>query len=153
MQGPWTTTGVGPNAPLDDTCSKVPNGSALKAINTWIGAGFPSSKVVLGVPAYGYAYTVPPSSAIDGNGNLVDHPPFATGRDSLNTMKFGNREGALASDTGAQNFVDLVNKGFLNGDGSHSSGVLYRWDDCSQTVSAPPPDKASPGFITPTLLP
>lgn len=59
--GPWSPT-AGPNAPLNDTC--VANnetqavGSAVSAITTWTGAGFPLDQIVLGVAGYGHSYDV-----------------------------------------------------------------------------------------------
>lgn len=43
--GAWSTTGVGPNAPLDDTCATNKAGSATSAVNAWIAAKFPADKV------------------------------------------------------------------------------------------------------------
>jgi chitinase len=46
----------GPNAPLSDACqnSTQSGASAVAAVTTWTAAGFPASKIVLGVPSYGY---------------------------------------------------------------------------------------------------
>ncbi|KAI9001092.1 glycoside hydrolase [Trametes punicea] len=46
----------GPNAPLSDSCKNSTQGSAsaLAAVRAWTAAGFPASKLVLGVPSYGY---------------------------------------------------------------------------------------------------
>ncbi|KAI0375555.1 glycoside hydrolase [Pilatotrama ljubarskyi] len=51
-----SSTTPGPNAPLSDACgnSTQENASALAALQTWTAAGFPASKLVLGVPSYGY---------------------------------------------------------------------------------------------------
>lgn len=52
----------GPNAPLSDGCkdSSQPGSNAEAAINAWSAAKFPRSRLMLGVPAYGY---VNPSKA------------------------------------------------------------------------------------------
>ncbi len=42
--GSWSPT-VGPNAPLDDSCSAVQAGSATSALKAWAGAGFPAAQV------------------------------------------------------------------------------------------------------------
>jgi len=42
--GPWSST-VGPNAPLNDSCAAVTQGSAVSAVGAWENAGFPRSKV------------------------------------------------------------------------------------------------------------
>ncbi|KAF7352678.1 MPN domain-containing protein [Mycena venus] len=46
----------GPNAPLSDACnnSTQPGANAAAAFGAWSSAGFPASKLVLGVPSYGY---------------------------------------------------------------------------------------------------
>ncbi|EAU84887.2 chitinase [Coprinopsis cinerea okayama7 len=51
-----SSTSPGPNAPLYDACgnSTQPEASALSSYRSWTKSGFPASKLVLGVPAYGY---------------------------------------------------------------------------------------------------
>ncbi|KAG7087811.1 hypothetical protein E1B28_013751 [Marasmius oreades] len=46
----------GPNAPLSDACgtSTQPQASAEAAFNQWTAAGAPASKLLLGLPLYGY---------------------------------------------------------------------------------------------------
>src|ERR1700742_4037717 len=46
----------GPNAPMYDAChnSTRPTANAVSAFNAWTAAGFPASKLVLGLPSYGY---------------------------------------------------------------------------------------------------
>ncbi|BGP38961.1 hypothetical protein JCM10450v2_002918 [Rhodotorula kratochvilovae] len=46
----------GPNAPLRDDCSGSlqPNANMQSAINLWTKAGMPASKILMGIPAYGY---------------------------------------------------------------------------------------------------
>ncbi|KAI0355450.1 glycoside hydrolase family 18 protein [Trametes cingulata] len=46
----------GPNAPLGNLCgnSSLPQYSAQAALAQWTAAGFPASKLVLGLPLYGY---------------------------------------------------------------------------------------------------
>lgn len=43
--GSWSTGGVGPNAPLDDSCAPTKAGSAESAVDAWTAAGFPANKV------------------------------------------------------------------------------------------------------------
>ncbi|KAG0146201.1 hypothetical protein CROQUDRAFT_44730 [Cronartium quercuum f. sp. fusiforme G11] len=58
IYGPGWAKYSGPNAPLYDTCSDPANKfSAQRAIDTWVRTGFPASKIILGVPSYGYGYT------------------------------------------------------------------------------------------------
>ncbi|GAA5886311.1 hypothetical protein JCM16303_003759 [Sporobolomyces ruberrimus] len=46
----------GPNAPLSNACpnSMQPNANMVSAIKAWTDAGMPASKILMGVPAYGY---------------------------------------------------------------------------------------------------
>ncbi|BGP23731.1 glycoside hydrolase [Rhodotorula toruloides] len=46
----------GPNAPLEDACpnSLQPTANMLSAIQIWEKAGMPASKILMGIPAYGY---------------------------------------------------------------------------------------------------
>lgn len=41
--GSWDT-GVGPNAPLEDSCAPIQAGSADSAVKAWKAAGFPASQ-------------------------------------------------------------------------------------------------------------
>ncbi|KAI8446520.1 glycoside hydrolase, partial [Phakopsora pachyrhizi] len=50
---------AGPNAPLFSTCSDPASKfSALQAVKHWISTGIPAKKMILGIPSYGYAYTL-----------------------------------------------------------------------------------------------
>ncbi|KAE9391168.1 glycoside hydrolase [Gymnopus androsaceus JB14] len=64
----------GPNAPLGNLCSNssLPNYSAEAAFSQWTGAGFPASKMLLGLPLYGY---VSNSTATVLTGSFVDPTP------------------------------------------------------------------------------
>ncbi|KAF9653749.1 glycoside hydrolase family 18 protein [Thelephora ganbajun] len=130
INGQWTTdTGVGPNAPLDDSCSTVQTGSATKAIKAWVTAGFPADKIVLGVPAYGHSYTVSPSNAVDGSGNLAAYPPFTKNPPTSSVDQCGNPE----AKSDIMNFATLIGEGFLKDDGTPANGIKSRFDQCSQT--------------------
>lgn len=55
--GAWSD-GVGPNAPLQDSCATTAAGSVASAVRDWTGAGIPADKLVVGVASYARAYTV-----------------------------------------------------------------------------------------------
>lgn len=130
VNGQWSTTdGVSPNAPLDDSCSKVQTGSATKAFKAWTNASFPASQILLGVPAYGHSYNVSSTSATDSSGNLVDHPPFTQAPPAGSVDLCGNPE--LVVDT--LTFAGMIAQGLLNDDGTPANGMKYRFDNCSQT--------------------
>lgn len=76
LNGPWSTTGVGPNAPLVDSCSDVKAGSATSAIAAWTGANFPADQILLGLAAYGHSFNVDPSKALDTSGKIASYPAF-----------------------------------------------------------------------------
>jgi chitinase len=136
--GSWSV-GVGPNAPLEDSCSTYRAGSAVDAINAWTAAQFPANQIVLGVPSYGHSYFVLRSDAIV-NGQIASYPPFncslqphgdswdaPTGVDACG-------DGNPTQPGGIFNFWGLIANNWLNTQGTPSPGINYRFDSCSQTV-------------------
>ncbi|KAF4563788.1 hypothetical protein EYR36_003030 [Pleurotus pulmonarius] len=136
--GSWSNT-VGPNAPLDDSCAPTQAGSATSAVNAWTAAGFPASKIALGIAAYGHSFHVQSNAALDGSGGIQTSSAFDKGQqpkgDSWDTAdgttvdQCGNPEAT----SGVFNFWGLVEGGFLNNNGTAASGIDYRFDNCSQT--------------------
>lgn len=116
---------------MSDSCSTLQTGSATKAVDAWVAAGFPVDKIVLGVPSYGHSFNVTPSNAIDSNGVLADHPSFTPAPSSGSVDQCGNVEPVADAIT----FNDMIIQGYLNTDGTPASGIHYRFDTCSQTVS------------------
>ncbi|KAH9179848.1 glycoside hydrolase family 18 protein [Lactarius sanguifluus] len=108
----------GPNAPLSNAChnSSQPAASAEAAVNAWAAAGFPSNKLVLGVPSYGY---------------ISDSKRTATQHTLLSPD-----EGA---DNGQVQFRELVRQSVLcedpGGPGVYvgCGGFTREWDACSST--------------------
>lgn len=129
INGQWSTTGVGPNAPLDDACSTVKAGSATSAIAAWTGAKFPAKQLLLGVAAYGHSFTVDPTVAVV-SGALASFPAFIKNITTDGVDQCGNPAGADDD----LNFVDLVTQGYLTANGTAADGMTYRFDNCSQTV-------------------
>lgn len=142
--GSWSAT-VGPNAPLDDSCapSADQQGSAVSAVRAWTGAGMPASQIVLGVAAYGHSFFVTDEDALECNGNvteLVPYPPFDNSKqpagdkwdDPAGTDECGN----FSPVGGLFDFWGLIDAGFLTSNGTAATGIDYRFDDCSKTVSS-----------------
>jgi chitinase len=115
--GPWSSL-VGPNAPLNDTCTPTPEGSAMSAVKAWTSARFPLQKIILGVAAYGHTYYVNPSVAYDASGMIHPYVPFEP-----NVVD------------GEIDFRGLISGGFLTANGTAAKGIDYVFDPCSQTVS------------------
>ncbi|KAF8639744.1 hypothetical protein AX17_001006 [Amanita inopinata Kibby_2008] len=136
--GPWSPT-VGPNAPLDDSCTKRANrvGSAASAVTKWHAAGIPLKQLVLGVPSYGHSFRVRRAKAFDGN-TLASYPEFDTTDppigdawdDGSGVDECGNPQSA----GGNINFWGLVSQGYLKNDGTPQEGIAYKVDNCSQTA-------------------
>jgi chitinase len=137
--GSWSTTGVGPNAPLNDTCATIKAGSAVSAVQAWTAANFPANKIALGVAAYGHSFYVDKTAAVDSSGNLASYPPFDNAQQPHGDSEDGNAGvdqcGAQVPIGGIFNFWGLVDGGFLDANGTAASGINYRYENCSQTVS------------------
>jgi chitinase len=143
----------GPNSPLSDGChnSTQPNANAKATVQAWTKAGFPASKLVLGVPAYGY---INPSDAAHLHtrrsytpGPIIPDvalPPQRRSDTSSQVVIVKNPDGG--TDGGQVQYNELVRQGALImtkfenseqkrpvaefvGDG----GFTRFWDDCSST--------------------
>ncbi|KAI0646605.1 glycoside hydrolase [Trametes meyenii] len=138
--GTWST-GVGPNAPLNDTCTDAADqqGSAVSAVKAWTGAGFPANQLVLGVASYGHSFKVDKSVALSGS-TLAAYPAFEktqplgdswdedapAGVDQCGNPTAGGPSGIF-------DYWGLVQGGFLTANGTAADGIDFRFDACSQT--------------------
>jgi chitinase len=137
--GSFSTGGVGPNAPLNDSCapSQDQQGSAVSALKAWTNAKFPASQIVLGVPAYGHSFTVTPGNALLSGNKLASYPQFSSVQnqgDSSDvaggTDACGNYDGL----TGIFNFWGLIADGYLTSAGLPAENMYARYDACSETA-------------------
>nr|VWP00486.1 Swi1p [Ganoderma boninense] len=139
---------VGPNAPLQVGCTfdnRVSSRSARTAVEAWTKAGMPASKILLGVPTYGHSYAVAPAAAVDASGTLAEFPAFEGGVrpqgdvwdvvPGLNATDVCGNATRVSGDWHFRNMVNATN-GFLETYGTAREGVLYRFDDCTQTPYA-----------------
>ncbi|ESK95147.1 glycoside hydrolase family 18 protein [Moniliophthora roreri MCA 2997] len=139
--GSWSV-GVGPNAPLNDTCAAPENqqGSAVLAINAWTAAGIPASQLILGVPGYGHSFTVNQTAAFKNGSDteLASYPAFnASVRqqgDAWDDEPGPDVCGVEQPYGGNFNFWSIIKAGYLNEDGTPKDGVPYRFDECSRTA-------------------
>ncbi|KLO18737.1 glycoside hydrolase [Schizopora paradoxa] len=138
--GSWST-GVGPDAPLNDSCAATANqqGSAVSAIKAWTKAGMPPSQIVLAVPGYGHSFSVNNTAAfVNGSTTeLAAYPGF-----NASNQPFGDKwdDGPTTDECGNPqlqggifDFWGLVDGGFLNENGTVADGIASRFDNCSQT--------------------
>jgi chitinase len=165
--GPWSDT-TGPNAPLNDTCAtnatqKV--GSAVSAVEAWTKAGFPVDQIVLGVASYGHGFSVAPANALNDsilNPYSLFNKSFTPPGDAWDDEAV-SANGTVALDVcgnpqaqgGNWNFWGLVENGFLNENGTANTaeGIVYKFDECSQTVRQSSFFSRSPvGLLTPPCM-
>ena len=141
--GPWSN-GVGPNAPLNDSCAPTTDqeGSAVSAVKAWSTAGFPANHIILGVASYGHSFRVNQSSALDASSNINLYVPFNKSQQPAGD-KWDDTAGGV-DECGNPNVVGgifdfwgLIDAGFLLCDGTVASGIEYTFDNCSRTVRAP----------------
>ncbi|KAF9041411.1 glycoside hydrolase family 18 protein [Panaeolus papilionaceus] len=139
--GSWSSS-VGPNAPLDDTCASPSQqqGSAVSAIKAWTAAGFPANQIALGVAAYGHSFYVSNSSALTGPGALALYPPFDASRQPAGDSDIPGAPPSVdqcgntsSGPGGTFNFNGMVDWGYLDANGNAASGMVYKFDNCSQT--------------------
>ncbi|THG97608.1 hypothetical protein EW026_g4420 [Hermanssonia centrifuga] len=128
----------GPNAPLSNACHNSTQGSAsaLAAVEAWTSAGFPPSKMVLGVPSYGYisrsSETVLQTRHIKHRRSKTHHTPIHDLTEKIlptsgttdsplyaDAMKPTPVPGVMVAnddggtDNGQVQFRDLINQGIL----------------------------------------
>ncbi|KAF9443605.1 glycoside hydrolase family 18 protein [Macrolepiota fuliginosa MF-IS2] len=135
----------GPNAPLENGCgtSSQPDSTAKAAFAQWTKAGMPASKLLLGMPLYGY---VSRSSANKLSGSfspLPGVPGFPPGAHPRYPPKPINTNrnlpaGDLSRMWGQQiAFNQLLSSGVLykKPDETYDGAIDYKmaWDDCSDT--------------------
>ncbi|KAJ4480852.1 glycoside hydrolase [Lentinula aciculospora] len=155
----------GPNAPLGNLCgtSSLPQYSAQAALSQWTAAGFPASKMLLGLPLYGYVSNstkmalsgsfVDPSlheateNVINGAqaqaGNHARHGRTIPAKKAPEPQGSSGKKGKK-KDTNLQGwygqqipFSSIVTSGALvkNADGTYGGGGGFTegWDNCSDT--------------------
>lgn len=134
------TVGAGSSSPLNDSCapSGARFGSAVSAVDAWSTAGMPASKIVLGVPAYGHSFVLPPDAR--QNYSIGPYPPYNTSLERPGDKWDGDGGldvcGVMEGPGGTFTYWGLMDEGFLNTDGSAVEGVQTFFDDCSQTASS-----------------
>ncbi|KAF5351917.1 hypothetical protein D9756_007649 [Leucocoprinus leucothites] len=136
------SSGAPPNAPLDDSCAPggSQTGSARTAVSAWETAGIPVNQIVLGVPAYGHSFAIPPSVALSGQDNGTTLSPYPS-YPANNTRKGDRWDGDGGLDVcgnpvgpgGIYSYWGLIDAGLLNSDGTIPENIAYRFDNCSQT--------------------
>lgn len=118
----------GPNAPLSDDChnSTQPVANAESAFAMWTAAGFPASKLVLGVPSYGYISKSHATQLVDRDQPSQDNDVQVISDDGSSQVQFNTliSEGALKLSNGSTPW----NSTFIG-----AGGFTRYWDACSST--------------------
>ncbi|OAV95374.1 hypothetical protein, variant [Puccinia triticina 1-1 BBBD Race 1] len=122
----------GPNAPLFHTCSDPQSKFSVSgAIKTWIKSGFHSRKILLGLPAYGYAYTLLSSEL---------KPTKFSGLKQKESLLFQNttakppQGGKISATPGHWLYHELYLDEKLAKDGRRgTSGYKRHFDECTRT--------------------
>lgn len=140
--GSWSPN-VGPNAPLNDSCSPPSDqqGSAVSAVRTWFEAGMPFDQMILGVAAYGHSFSVTPSNALNASGKLNLNPTFNKANQPAGDKWDSTASGVDACGNpnvvgGIFTFWGMIYAGFLEDNGAPSCGIHHGFDECSKTVRA-----------------
>lgn len=150
----------GPNAPLGNLCgtSTQPQASAQAALAQWTAAGFPASKLLLGLPLYGYVsqstMQVLTGSLLPSSDMVLLQQSKVTSAAGTSDLHFLNgahprtkeyHTDATAAATadlrswyGQQiPFSEIVKSGALvkapNGTYGEGGGFTMEWDNCSDT--------------------
>lgn len=139
--GAWSSI-AGPNSPLASACDVRNNqGSADLGLAKWIAAGIPSSKLVLGVAAYGHGFAVNSTSAFVANSTTqLDTFPAQNSSDRFQGSSWDDDPpiddcGNVQLPSGTYPFWSLITEaGFLDTTGEPKEGISYTYDDCSQTA-------------------
>ncbi|KAI0071537.1 glycoside hydrolase [Panus rudis PR-1116 ss-1] len=170
VSGTWSN-GVGPNAPLNDTCAPPDQqqGSAVSAVKAWTDAGMPSNQLVLGVASYGHTFSVPQSDAFSSSSTdpstnsaaaqqpsgtklIAAYPQFnkAAAQPQGDEWDVSSPPGvdqcgnqSTGGFSGVFDFFGLIDAGYLDGNGTVNGnmGLGFRFDECSQTPYVYDPQK------------
>ncbi|EKM75822.1 hypothetical protein AGABI1DRAFT_116147 [Agaricus bisporus var. burnettii JB137-S8] len=133
---------AGPNAPLDDSCAPTDQqtGSVTSALKQWTAAGFSSNQIMLGVASYGHGFRVPNSSIGNDPQKLAQFPSLAEDQTILGTAEAPGDYGQLdicgntTGPGGVFEYGDMVKRGIIDSKGNGVGGLLFQYDECSQTA-------------------
>jgi chitinase len=134
--GPWSPR-LGPNAPLNDSCTTWQDGSAVTGVRSWGKAGFPAKQILLGVPSFGYSNWVSNAAALPNgiHGAMASYPLIESAPPLGSDNTAGVYQcGTYVPVTGDFTFASMIQKGFLTTSGQPANGMESRFSSCSITV-------------------
>ncbi|KAJ2417887.1 hypothetical protein GGF41_005266, partial [Coemansia sp. RSA 2531] len=132
IAGVWNPT-TSPNAPLQFAPGQGPQFSVGSAIDSWSGAGWPTSQMNLGIPFYGYAMAA--------TKNMLQTPSNMYAPISA-TAPQGDKDDALYADpcsggpavySGAWQWKHLRDQALLTSTGTAASPWVRTWDSTTST--------------------
>lgn len=100
----------------------------------------PADKIVLGIGAYGHGFRVNSTSALGNSSSTLNMYPAFNSSDLFQGSSWDNDPaiddcGSPAVKSGTYPFWSLVTEaGMLDESGEPKEGIVYGYDDCSQTV-------------------
>lgn len=127
-----------------DACenSTQPGANAASAYHSWTAAGFPASKIVIGLPSYGYVSSSKAASLRTRSNSVFASPRLRRSPDDVPAQQESNVR-VVDEDGGSDGtvqFRDLIKQGTLvystsgaNPELVPAGGFVRYWDDCSST--------------------
>ncbi|KAJ2037153.1 hypothetical protein H4S04_008638, partial [Coemansia sp. S16] len=132
IAGVWNPT-TSPNAPLQFAPGQGPQFSVGSAIDSWSGAGWPTSQMNLGIPFYGYAMAATKNMLQTPSNMYAPISATAPQGDKDDTLYADPCSGGPAVYSGAWQWKHLRDQALLTSTGTAASPWVRTWDSTTST--------------------